>query len=164
MPDMQTALKTALSNAKVVRKPVIERVWLWLKDHPGKTAKEIAQVFPEASRGISSLISQMFNRQMLIRTAEFERRSMRQIYRFSVSSRMQEYELLPAIKGSKLPKSRVEVASPQVVPKPADTPVPDEPRTIAVLWSAEYRVSQMKVVEAKELYEELKKIFGNSAT
>lgn len=96
MPDMKTALTTALTGTGLKPKTQVERIWNWLKDHPDQTSRRLQTELKIPQSSVSSLLTQMVKRNMLSRKTETDRFGVRLTYRISPS--MKEFELLPASK------------------------------------------------------------------
>lgn len=65
MPDLKSELQKVVEENPSLRKPLVERVWTWLKDHPEKTAKHIAQTLHEDSDAISRALYDLTLRGMV---------------------------------------------------------------------------------------------------
>lgn len=184
MADMQTALKQALSKAPspLAIKPLSERIWLYLKDHPGTTSKRLAIELRDSQGSISSMLSQLCRRKMLIWQIEpvkpYKGRGAKYRRVFFVDPKMGGvYELLPEVVKS---KPRVAVAAVQEPrSKPAGdeaaplrvaghagpeipTPLTIKPQIVTIAQSADF-IDGLTVAEARALYQHLHKMFGEKA-
>ena len=108
--------------------PLNKRVWLWLHDHPGKTAKEVAVAIGAKQGDVSSTMGNMVKRKMVRREEQMRRGDA--TYRYTTCIR--EYELLPmpSVKVAKqspfspqLPLPLVEQPKPAVMLPPVPKPV-----------------------------------------
>lgn len=172
MPDIQTALKTALEKSPIMPTQ-IQRIWTYVKDHPGRTSRRIAAEIKIPINSISSLLSQMVNRDMVYSSQEMRLGKSVKVYH--VVGRMTQFELLPRKKKGKVKvkaAAAVQAVKP-VQPLPIVHFVPAElPKAVAkepdqVLCSkcqgkswTKASVDSMTVAEARDLYETLDKLFG----
>jgi len=163
MPDIQTALKTALdaSPLKVRQRTKMEIIWQWLKDHPEKSSSEVAAGVKLPENNVSSLCVQMYTRGMLVRTISYNRHARRDVFHYSTDPHMVEYEAIPRPPKPKLVPiqagiSRVEPVAPVDDGGDPDDEAPEE--------SLDTRVSdlinEMTVREAKAMHHALNRIFG----
>lgn len=184
MADMQTALKQALSKAPspLAVKPLSERIWLYLKDHPGTTSKRLAVELRVSQGSVSSMLSQMCRRKMLtwlVETAKpYKGRGAKHRRVFFVDPKMGGvYELLPESVKS---KPRVAMAAAhESKPKPASgevaplrvvghagpeipTPLTIKPQVVTIAQSSDF-IDGLTVAEARALYQHLHKMFGEKA-
>lgn len=141
-----TAMTDAMKKAGVFV-PLNKRVWMHLKDHPGKSIKQVAQAFSADERRVGLAVRDLESRNMIYHVKE------EMAYRKGMPGRHNiniyycvgnKYELLPVRKQEK-PK-------PKVDPAPVVKTEPPKPKKLTI--------ENLSVIEAKELYEELKKIFG----
>lgn len=126
-----------------------KRIWLWLKDHPGKTAKEIAAALNIPITVVYTVTGDMQKRKMLEvskLTLSYNRGKLgpKEINTYTAVGR--EFELLP------MPKRKEPVTQTKSVDLVPFKPVPEKPKKLDV--------QQMSVAEAKELYDQLRNIFG----
>lgn len=180
---MQTQMAQALVAAGVKPKPLMERVWHYIRDNPNANLAKVESVYGPSSK---QTIHSLYCRKMLTRRIE-ERRigggRVRSIYLYKVA--MQEYELLPLPAKPKdwVPKTKsppapaqapaAAMAAPLVpakpVPTPAYAPNPAMPVPTPAAptptpapcsgWPASY-VDGLKVSDARLLYAHLKALFG----
>lgn len=179
---MSTVMEQALKQAGVATPSQMERVWRVIKDHPGITSKRIAGLINLNTSMVASYCSVLLARNMIsvkyIPTHTKVGRGVgtRNISTFSTNLR--SYELLP------MPKAKEAVAE-QVRPgKGLNSSVtivhPDREQIIQQLMqplkkevaiaqvseapeatTAKIDVNKLTVMEARQLYEQLKAIFGN---
>jgi hypothetical protein len=167
MPDMQTALKTALATSKVPLKPKGQLIWEHLKDRPNQTNKQLEATFKSliVPATIKALTGQMLRRKMLVVEAVKTTGRGNFWYRYSVNPSMHGvYELLP------VPPKKVKEAAPveAAEPPPQAQPVSAEPPPQAQPVSAEQKpavnllaqVDQLTLLEAKKVYDYLHTMFG----
>ena len=111
---MNTQIQQALEKAGVKTKPIAERLWLWLRDNPEHTAKEIAAAIGETPQHTSSCIHDLFRRrEMLVVVQKRDRRTGRLVGMWSVKYPHKPYELLPTKKKN---KTKSVVVTSNVVP------------------------------------------------
>ena len=111
------SITQALKTAGAVIPPLNKRVWLWLKDHPGKSAKEIAIAIQAKHGDVSSTLGNLAKRRMVTVTQDLHLHRA-QTLRYTTCIR--EYELLP------LPMTK-KATPPPVQPKPRPEPAPAAP-------------------------------------
>ena len=134
--------------------PQIKRVWVWLKDHPEKTSKEIGLAIGLDPSIVSALLHNLKSRGMVTSRKEYNisssfskspGRNYITVYR-TVGA---EYELLPV---KKTPRPAAIKA--EVLKVSAATPTPNP------VVKKKFSIDDLSVYEAKELYEQLKTIFA----
>lgn len=169
---MQTQMAQALVAAGVKPKPLMERVWHYIRDNPNANLAKVESVYGPSSK---QTIHSLYCRKMLTRRIE-ERRigggSMRSIYLYKVA--MPEYELLPlpvkpkaeAVKAVNPPKVRAEAGEAVMPSQPASelslstvkfaaTPPPTDASA-----KLDSYIDSLTVGEARQLYSKLKAIFN----
>ena len=110
--SIQTQLKAIYPK---VYKPLIERTWLWVKDHPGLSSAEISRDLGEKISHVSSILTSLKNRKM-VHAFDKANTKGRTVAHFTVERRMfGEYSLWP------LPAKNNHVPSPLSYP-----PAPDK--------------------------------------
>lgn len=148
MNTMTAAIKSA-----GLAVPINKRVWLWLKDHPNKTAGEIACALGIAREAnVPGTLNDLASRGMVVSTivprAHNVRRGPALVKAYS--TRGAEFELLPRRK--KTPTAPAKHFADTPVPKPA--PEPEK-----VVGKFAINVENMTLRDAKALYMQLKEIF-----
>jgi predicted transcriptional regulator len=117
---------------------VNKRVWMYLKDHPNKSAKDIALALNVQQAQVYVAVNFMSSRKMLTSYIELEKRGVGRrsikVYQ-AVGDR---YEMLPPVQ--KIQEVTV------IVPEP--------------IRQIEVNIDTLTVKEAKALYDKLKEIFG----
>jgi predicted transcriptional regulator len=117
---------------------VNKRVWMYLKDHPDKSAKDIALALNVHQAQVYVAVNFMSSRKMLTSYIELEKRGVGRrsikVYK-AVGDR---YEMLPPVQKTQ------EVTV--IVPEP--------------IRQIEVNIDTLTVKEAKALYDKLKEIFG----
>lgn len=156
-----TQMQQAITEAGIAI-PLIKRAWLYIKDYPGSTSRDIeAGLKLPASSGLSSALFDLRRRSMVEAKEELRRRNgggrgaahfvERAVMVYTVNPRMHgEYELWPAPKALK--------AAPQPAPavtkreEPAARPAPQEfdPATF---------VAGLSLAQCKELFKFLRDQF-----
>jgi hypothetical protein len=151
MTTMNLAIKNTLSVP-----PLNKRIWLWLKDHPNKTAREIELAIGETRPGhVSNSVSDLYTRGMVSARAVNNSvypnarktnrgRSFVNVYAALGS----EFELLP----------RPKTPSKVIAKHTANTPVPSEPEKPVAKFAI--NIENMTLSEARALYLKLKEFFG----
>jgi len=136
-----TVMTEAMKKAGVFI-PLNKRVWIYLKDHPIKSIKDISLALKCEESKVRRALADLESRNMVYHTKEvsIHRKDMRgrksiNLYR-SIGD---EYKLLPVRKIEK-----------PIAPKPIQVEV--KPK--------KFTIDDLSVVEAKQLYEQLKEIFG----
>lgn len=157
MPDIQTAPKSALVNTKILPTQM-QRIWTYLKDHPGHSSRRITAELKILPTSISSLLSKMVDRDMVYTRKEAQLG--RLVVLYFVNGRMKEYELLPRKSKKSVTKLVPQLKVETVVPEP--TPVPTETKCQCKSWQKQ-AVDAMTVAEARYLYETLDKLFGRKS-
>ncbi len=132
-------------------------IWLSIKDHPGSTAAEVAERIGVDRSSASTLTSQMFLKGILKRT----KADADSTYRYSVAdpnyvpmSKQQAIERAIAAKsaGTKKAKTKAKAKA-----EAASTPLPPNVKFSATIPQL---LDTLSVVQARALYDALKKIFG----
>lgn len=136
-------VSTALKTAGVKLPPLKKRIWLWLKDHPKKTYREIATALNVRETDCATQLGIMHNRGMLSKVRGAYIDSSASINLWSIV--YDEYELLPPRTRALNPLDRP-ISTQLIHPQPLPTP-----RNIDV--------TSLKLSEARALYVELKKYF-----
>ena len=117
---------------------VNKRVWMYLKDHPNKSAKDIALALNVQQAQVYVAVNFMSSRKMLTSYIELEKRGVGRrsikVYQ-AVGDR---YEMLPPVQ--KIQEVTV------IMPEPVK--------------QIEVNIDTLTVKEAKALYDKLKEIFG----
>jgi len=126
-----TSMEQALKKAGVTL-PLIQRVWLAVKDHPGADCGKISAVLGVVRSHVSSSLADLAHRKM-VTISHVNKKvnsgrgfSMREIQTYTVHPRMREYELWPrSHKPRTKPKAAQAVPAPAVpAPSPAPSPAP----------------------------------------
>lgn len=136
-------ITTALKEGGIKLPPLNKRVWLWLHDHKGKTAREIADALGVELGDVSSTLGAMAKRNMVSGTKEYKQGSNTQVTRYATIGRV--FELKP------MPKA---VPTPDPAPEDVTPPAPVAPASL---------LDTLSVKEAHALYLELKKMFGGAS-
>lgn len=186
MPDIKSALSTALASTPLKPKTQMHRLWLWIKDHPGIGVKRLKTELYINQASVSSLCTQMYMRSMLTRVKVQDQKGEWKT-QYSVEPKMRGvYELLPLDKSKR--KSRAPVAatlpaapaprqSTPIVHYESARPIPpviafQEPKGPVLrvppvaetpqmpIGMVERSVEQYTIKEAREMWEILNKLFG----
>lgn len=91
---MATIVKQ-LKEAGVETRPVIQRVWQWVKDNGKHTSTEVADGLGVARNNASSTLGILCDRGMMTSKKEFSKLLNRDITYYIASPKMKKYELLP---------------------------------------------------------------------
>lgn len=158
MPDIQTALKSALATDKNLKlKPYTEQAWLWLRDHPRSRLQTLNKVF---KREMASTVSNLKTRGMLKTEIERDpRTNNRKISFYSVLEK--EYDLLPmpALKAPPKAKKLPEPA-PTAIPAPAEVPVTiaiPSPEPVVTV-TPDFDIDALTLGQARALFAKLSRI------
>ncbi len=159
---MQTQLKATYPK---VYKPLIERTWLWVKDHPGLSSAEISRDLGEKISHVSSILTSLKNRKM-VHAIDKENTKGRTVAHFTVESRMfGEYSLWP------LPVKNNHVPTPLSYPPATDkahhqeaTPL-DTSMPVVMLDQQEaadplQALENLTLKELRDIYRELDRLFS----
>ncbi len=151
------AVALAFKEASIAVPPLNKRIWLWLKDHPHKTAAELGVVF-SGDNSLSGAMYDLYVRNMATRMSVPNGRSSRGPRTcFAYSALGKSFELLPV---KRLPtlNAKHQAAKPPVitlVPVPAPAPVE------RVKPTGEISIDTLTIKQARALYDELRVIFGD---
>ena len=168
---MTTSMQEALKQANVktlLSKPLVERVWLYLKDHPSMTARQMCGIYGKSA---PQVLSYMEDRKMV--TSKLENRltgsgrqkAGRQLVKvFTTVGR--EYELLPPSKKTKPaadPKPLIYSAPPPPIPLPLPTSAPVTDSAVfpkPTKKNIRDLVDSWTLSDAREIYNVLKEYFA----
>ena len=141
-----SSMKQELKRVKAAL-PLIQRAWLYVKDHPGSTPATVAAALKDTPGSVSSVLGYAFKRRMMSRVALIGSKVKGHPFSYSVPSHLTKYELLP------FPKTPDENARPRVT---AIVPAVVSPvRTTEVVTLIE----TLTIAEARTLYAQLHKMF-----
>ena len=135
MSDMKTALASA-----GIKVPANKRIWLWLRDHPGKTYREVAAGVKCSPVNASGLLSNMAQRGMVSCQIEPVRGRNQTIGRYTVIG--DEFELLP------LPKANPVAPTAPAQPAKATAAMPDPMAFNPERFLAKLTLSELRAVHA----------------
>jgi hypothetical protein len=165
MPDIQTALKTALVATAYQPKPLQERLWLWIKDHPGITRvraqkdlklseKEMKNTFHELQVKGQITGEPLPNAKNLP-----SYRGGKPQHGYRVVGTVWETQPWPPKKAKQktVPAAWTPAVAPQLPISPVSPPAALKP-SANVRWQTD--VDRMTIAEARELYLVLHKMFG----
>lgn len=151
---MNEAVEAAFEKAGKKPPSMMERIHLWLKDHPHKTSAEVTAAFPDSpTSSVGSLISQMYRRGMLARR-QGERHGYG-CWEWAIVS--PTYELLPPPKSG--PEKR-RAAKKTFTPKEPVVVVPPTPAPTMTKPALPIDVESLTIAQARELYKKLKAMFA----
>jgi hypothetical protein len=145
-------LETAIKAAGVKVPPLKKRIWLWLKDHPHKTAHDLSLVLHQPIARVCTQLLKMRERDMV--SAKFD-----PARKLTKGRRPLEYIALGAtyeLKHLRAAKSAASVLHPG---KPNCGPVTDVTHKTVHLTTV--RVPDMPLAKAFALYQELKGYFAS---
>ena len=156
------SIKLAMRTAGVPMPSPIKRIWLWVKDHPERTYKDIASALNEPLGRVASRLSEMKARKMLSIKLDTQIGKTRKIMRFTVTQKT--FELLPLP-----PKKSLKADFGPIVEKGVITgfglsaiPVTKDSVASFVPPKAKFDLDTLNVREAFELYKELHTMFKGS--
>lgn len=145
---MTTVMTEAMKEAGVA--PLTKcRIWMYLKDHPNKTARDIVLALKLNESSVYTMLSDMNTRGMIESKKDnlpARNRGPGLPYRVVWKAIGDKYELQPKVKKEKHPLKTL-----SLVPEVA------EKKTVG---KKAMRLEDLSVVEAKQLYDQLKEIFG----
>lgn len=150
-----TTMNLAIKNTLLLP-PLNKRIWLWLKDHPNKTAREIELALGETRPGhVSNSVSDLHTRGMVSARAvnnsvyPHGRKTNRGRSLVNVYSALgSEFELLP----------RPKAPSKIIAKHTASTPLPPEPEKPVAKFAI--NIESLTLSDARALYLKLKEFFG----
>jgi hypothetical protein len=130
--------------------PVKKRIWMWLRDHPNKNAREISLALHIVLSHVHTSLREMTDRGMVKSKAHYHAHhsgpGKKTIFEYCAVG--DTYELMPI---RKTPQGQ---SSPPTVVKFEPAPV--------VAPNSKIDVDAMPLAEARRVYEELRKIFGEN--
>ena len=94
------SITQALKTAGAVIPPLNKRVWLWLKDHPGKSAREVAIAIQAKHGDVSSTLGNLAKRRMVTVTQDLH---LHRAQTLRYTTCIKEYELLPLPMAKRVP-------------------------------------------------------------
>lgn len=173
MPDLQTALKTALIAAGEKSPSQMSRIWNFIKDSGGsKTSKQVVSTLKIPAGTATSLLAQLVKRQMLsVRYETSHKNAGRKIAHYAAPSGLRTYVLLPTPKKEDAKRKdapKPDTTQPAVAEvigsglMPASLLAPYTVTRPANLDDIEAFVSSLTLPKGKALYLELCKYFGES--
>ncbi len=145
-----TQIAQAFVKAGVPLKPLTERLWLYVKDHPGITAISMSEIYGDNAK---HLLYQMCKRGMLVKGYVLRRAAdgkMRKAVTYKTSK--SEYEMMPYPLKAKKP---AQPAEPMTTPQEAPAQEPNEQEQVIDTF-----VNALTVAEALGLLAKLQTIFG----
>ena len=156
------AISTALKDAGVKLPPLNKRVWLWLHDHPGKTAKEIAVALNAKYSDTATQLNSMNNRGMVerVETVKQQRGQGERSRAYVYTTKGNRYELRPL---KKVQKVKADTRPFVVVPNPIFTTVPSAApgvtTTAAPPTTKGFDIEACTLRELRAMYVQLKELF-----
>ena len=137
----------AFQAAGVKQKPLIERVWTYIKDHPNSKLSAVTAIYgPTAAQAVNTL----YMRKMLTRRSVTQRTKdgrIREIFEYRAA--METYELLPLPLKTKTAAREIVTQKPLTGLKPASSTT-----------TLDAYIDSLTVAEARALYQKLKNIFN----
>jgi len=152
---LKPPLKIALAEAGVTVKPLSERTWIWLKEHPKSTVNACADSIKDARGNVSSAMSMLWRRDMVTFTEDFLDKSKPNRRTRLYTAKGKNYEILPIVRESSRPSkkhAKKEQEPEQVVILPS---LP-EPVALSLDERMESLTETLTIKEARCLYEKLK--------
>lgn len=154
--DDEGQATTAQTEDSMADRTASRRLWLYIKDHPGSTGVEAGEGTGIDRTSASSLTSQMFMKGVLKRDKPSDGGS----YRYTVV----DPDYVPLTSSEAIVRANAARAAQKGKPKTKSKakevePTPPQP---AAMFSATIPelLNTLSVVQARALYDELKKIFG----
>lgn len=172
MPDMQTEMKRVMQQQAVVNnttakaKPLMERIWLYVKDHPGLTAGDIIKRTGWGHGSVYDCLYRLLDRGMLIDEEKpvampaLGSQVVRNVKHYRVNPKLQGiYELWAA--PHKPPKQQPVAGKPQeaaFMAPPVALPVASAQQLQP--GDPDFDLDSLPLGKARRLYEQLHKLFG----
>ena len=159
----QTVMGLKLSEAlqkspagATLKKPLMERIWLYVKDHPGVLSAHLHRILKEEANAVSPMVSQMAKREMLIREKQSPPYRGVPSFYLRVNPKMRGvYELLPE---PKKPNTQIAVSVQKLPQAPA---VVSEPKEKLQPVNVEtFDLESLTIREARQLQARLNQLFG----
>ena len=185
MPDITSEMKRVSAELarpkadQMARKPTLEAVWLFVKDHPGLTGSEIALRTRMSKSIVHDAVYRLYDRAMLV--AEKKKVAvpsgrgsavcMRTLLHYSVNPKMRGvYELWDAPLKEPVAKPEPEALQDSIAtglpvlvfPRNQQTAAekPQPQPTQAVVLTTDFDLESLPIGQARELYQKLHKLFG----
>ena len=130
------SITQAFKTAGAVIPPLNKRVWLWLKDHPGKSAREVAIAINAKHGDVSSTLGNLAKRRMVTVTQDLH---LHRAQTLRYTTCIKEYELLP------LPMAKKAAPPVEATPRPAPAPTPPTPKPLMEVLE-NYTLKELRVV------------------
>lgn len=148
---MSTSIKEEFKRVKAAL-PLVQRAWLYVKDHPGSTPAKVGAVLKETPSKASGALGVAFQRGMLTRVEVRDSKIKGHPYAYTVPGHMKEYELLPLPKDKRRLNGRPASVLDITPPKAPD---------IAEVRKAELSlvIDTLTIAEARALYLQLHRMF-----
>lgn len=145
------SIVTAMQHAGIQLPPNNKRVWLWLKDHPGKTAAEVAAAIGITKTRAAGTLYELDLRGMVTRKEDVTPKAMQRtgrgmVYRYTC--KYSTWELLPLPK-----KPAPSKATPMALPQAQSNPtivVPVTAKTSGLIEQAIQKFQAETGLEATE--------------
>lgn len=154
-----TQIAQAFVKAGVPLKPLTERLWLYIKDHPGITAIAIGKIYGDNAK---HLLYQMCKRGMLTKGEVFQRAVDGKIRRaVTYKTSTNEYEILPYLTKAKKPVKPVQGTETVLIPQQETATLESNTQEADIQEQViDAFVSALTVAEALGLLAKLQTIFG----
>jgi hypothetical protein len=145
-------IKKALNDVGI-KVSIKRRIWSWLRDHPNKTAREIATALNERIEWVQTELRDMSTRGMIKSKTVLHRpyrgTGRKSLLEYTVTSN--EYELVP------LPRS---IPNTKIASGPVTVVKFDKPEPAPVPTVGQIDVDALPIGEARRIYARLQEIFG----
>lgn len=148
-------LKAALAQAGVAVKSLNERVWYWLRDHPGMSVNACADTLKESRGDVSSVVSLMWRRDMVSFVEAYLDKSRPNMKTRLYSAKGKAFEIKPVIRESSRPSKKT-LANKQIDVAPPIAPAPAPVVEVSLEERMEGIVEKLTIKEARCLFEKLK--------
>lgn len=131
MPDIQSEVKKIAAQlpSNLQPKPITERVWLMVKDHPWKSGKRLAALLKLKKQAVSSALTTLQYRGM-VQSRMLVGSRFKTEKEWAVAQGMETYELLPVLAEHKH-KMDPRIPKPQPSPTPLQVPAAPKPEGAA---------------------------------
>ena len=150
---MSLAMNAGLSQASPTRRMPSQNevVWVWLRDHPHRTAKEIATATHLKETAVNQRLFELFSERGMVTRRRGSRHG-KGVWEYAVAGK--EYELLPRKNAKRSPEGVTKAERDAHLARVAETAPPSEPSARAA-----FDIEQYTLGELRAIYAELKALF-----
>ena len=161
---MGTTMTDAILKAGIKPMPLIQRVWLYLVDHPETTAKTLNSVFKHTCLSTVHTLRRRGMVSLVKRPRPFKSRGPQYVNIYTAQNAHKPYELLPLPLLTKVEK-KLPVLVPNnflldMVERMHAEPSVAEVSATPIVAPVKFDINTLSLKEARALYDELKEIFA----